>query len=440
MSTADILVAISALAALRKAVHLYPETHPAYRTAFETVIESLQRATATGPLTVNVHLGRLYHESQVLPNDAPGARSLEQTLEAHRVESVTILPGVRPADILGLLEALDRKPSPAFDLSDELAQRGISTIVARQLVDEERERAERREREREQDRATYRRLVGWLHAMASRVQAAQEPNVTEALPVVESILCRMLEDSSPVLALTVMNGGDEAESFHSINTMIHAVLLGLELHIPPEGLTTLALSAMLHDIGKAMLDPRRSSSPDEYRRHPELGAEVLSRMQGQDRTPLLVAYEHHMGHDGSGFPSREAGYVTHPYSRMVAIADTYARLTAAPPSGHGSTPDEAVLRLLELSDGGPLDPLFTRLFVKALGVFPVGCVVRLSDQSVGVVCARGSDPLHPRVRLTFDADGLPLDPQRDIDPAERGLTIVEVVRPDDLALDVSEHL
>ncbi len=154
---------------------------------------------------------------------------------------------------------------------------------------------------------------------------------------------------------------------------------------------------------------------------------------------MLVAYEHHMAHDGTGYPEREEGYVTHPYSRMVAIADRYDRLTAAKPDGFGLTPDQAVIQLLR-DTAKLLDQTLTRMFVKALGVFPVGCVVRLSDHSVGVVCARGADALHPRVRLMYDADGLALESEREFDTAAADVSIVEIVDPENLAVTVSDHL
>ena len=72
------------------------------------------------------------------------------------------------------------------------------------------------------------------------------------------------------------------------------------------------------------------------------------------------------------------------------------------------TPDRAVLQVLR-DAGTMLDPFFARLFASAMGVFPVGCLVRLSDQSVGVVERPGEDPLAPQVRLTFDAAGTELE-------------------------------
>lgn len=90
--------------------------------------------------------------------------------------------------------------------------------------------------------------------------------------------------------------------------------------------------------------------------------------------------------------------------------------------------------------GKSLDPLFARLFVRALGVFPVGCVVRLSDQSVAAVRSKSADLLAPTVRVVFDADGVEPETPPDIDLRDGGRTIVEVLDADALKLAVSDKL
>lgn len=433
----DLVVALSAA---RKALHLYPPTHPKYGEAIGTLMEATGICLAEGPFTLNVHLGRLYHGSQVLPTDAPGMRSLTETLEAHRVESITIHEGFEQRDAEALIEILGMRPSLSMEVAAELEKQRVSTVTVSALVDEDAQEAEERDRLRQQDRALYNRLVGVLRTLTQRMQKTGQPDVGDAGIIVEGILARLMEDSAAVLGLATMTGNTESNLFHSINTMIYALILGVGLGIPEEGLTTLGVSALLHDVGKIAFDVSDPEQAEKARYlHPKIGAEVLSRLPEQDRTPMLVAYEHHMGRDGSGYPEREADYVTHPYSRMVAIADRYDRLTTPLPDGLGHTPDQAVMQLLR-DTLTTLDQTMTRLFVKQLGVFPVGCVVRLSDQSVGIVSGMTGDSLRPRVRVMYNPGGLSLDAPKDIDLAEAGLEVVETVDPENLQVRVSDHL
>jgi hypothetical protein len=90
--------------------------------------------------------------------------------------------------------------------------------------------------------------------------------------------------------------------------------------------------------------------------------------------------------------------------------------------------------------GKTLDPFFARAFAGALGVFPVGSIVRLSDQTVGVVKRPGEDPLAPVVRLLYDERGFDLTEHPEIDLAAGFVRIVEVVPPDALNIEVSDTL
>lgn len=438
--TRDALALVAALAAARRAAHLYPRSHPAYTQAISTLAEAIAACTASGQCSLNLYAGRLYHGDAPLPWDAPAVRSIADTLESHGIESITFHPGVAAHELAAVLDVLAERPAPGSDIASELAQRGVVGVTVGVVIDESAEEAEKRDRLKEQDRALYQRLLALVRSLSEQVARHGEPDLTQAGIIVEGVLARLMEDSAAVLGLTTLASASEPSLFHAVNTMAYSLVLGAELGIPEEGLASLGVSALLHDIGKVAFD---LSDPEQARRaellHPAVGAEVLSRLPDADRTPMLVAYEHHMAPDGSGFPDREPGYVSHPYSRIVAVANRYDHLVTPKPEGHGLSRDQAVLQVLH-EGGSALDGMFSRLLAKAFGVFPVGCVVRLSDQSVGVVVAPGPHPLAPRIRVVFEPDGTQVDRPRALDPGSTGAEIVEVLDPRSLSLDVFESL
>jgi HD-GYP domain-containing protein (c-di-GMP phosphodiesterase class II) len=434
----DLVVALSTA---RRAVQLYPPAHPSHRAAVESVVSAVAESIGGGRgFVLNVHEGRLYAGSQVIASDAPAVSSLAQSMERHRVESLTFDPTFAAADAVVLAEVLNLRPSSSLKIDGELAARGVSAVAVGVLADEEQEQRKERDQRREKDRALYRQLVGVLRAVHRDVATTGSPNLDQAEGMVGSIMSRLLEDNAAVLGMATLNAHDESALFHSINVMIYSLTLGLGLGLPEDGLTELGIAALLHDVGKGAFD---LTDPEQARAaallHPKIGAEVLARLPEEDPAMMLVAFEHHMGSDGSGYPERQSGYVTHPYSRMVAIADRYENLTKCGESGAPLTPDRAVMRLLQ-DAGRSLDPLFARLFVRSLGVFPIGCVVRLSDQSVGVVSASTADLLAPRVRVLYDALGAEIEDPVDVDLSEDDRTIVEVVDPDALELQVTDHI
>jgi hypothetical protein len=123
----------------------------------------------------------------------------------------------------------------------------------------------------------------------------------------------------------------------------------------------------------------------------------------------------------------------------VSIADHFENLTSSTPGAAALTPDRALVQILR--DANKLfDPFLSRLFANLLGPFPVGSVVRLSDQSVGVVSRAGDDPFAPIVRLAYDARGLEVAEPEDVNLSQAHVRIVEIIAAESLDIDVAELL
>lgn len=428
------------LAAGRKASQLYPPTHPAFGEAMEALTEAIRSATTTGPFQINLHQGRLYHDDTPVPEDVPGVTAIEEAFEVRKIESLTLHPELSRDEAIALVAVLSLRPSPSLDIEKELAGRQVTHVTVAFLEDEDTDEREERERLREQDRAAYSRLVGLLRTMSAKVASEGIPDIAGASDVVDSIMKRLMDDQAAIMGLATIKGQTETNLFHSINVMIYSLILGDALGLPEEGLSSLGASALLHDIGKAAFDSSDPAQAEPMRvMHQAVGADILSRLPEEDKAPMLVAHEHHMHADGGGFPERPDDYIAHPYSRMVAITNRYANLVDPSSGKEPLTRDRAVMQLLDEA-GTVLDPFFTRLFVKAIGIFPVGCMVRLSDQSVGVVSAPGADALTPTVRLLYDPAGMTIEDITEIDLAETDLRIIEVVEDESLNVKVSDHL
>jgi putative nucleotidyltransferase with HDIG domain len=440
-SPSDIVVA---LGACRRAVQLYPPSHPAFKEALDWLESSVHELASSEPFVLNVHQGRLYNGSSVISDEGAGVQSVAEALEERSIESLTFLPTLTRADALGLVEVLTLRPGPHLDVSSELAARGVFGVTVAFLAEESEveEAAEREEREemRYQDRALYNRLLASLRAISQQLAAGGGADLSQASGMVSSVLGRLLEDPSAMLALATIRGVGERTLFHSLNVMIYSLALGGRLGLPEESMPTLGTAALLHDVGKSAFnadDPSQAHQMELL--HPQIGAEILQRISLDDPAPMLAAYEHHMNVDGTGFPERPADYIAHPYSRMISVANHYENLTNATSTRAALTPDRAVLQVLR-DAGSVLDPFFARLFASALGVFPVGCLVRLSDQSVGVVERPTDNPMAPQVRLTFDASGAELDRPESVNLSDGDVRIVEVIAQESINIEASDKL
>jgi putative nucleotidyltransferase with HDIG domain len=435
----SVAAAITALAGTRRAVQLYPPAHPAYGEAVKDLEVAIRGAAKTAPFVLNFHQGLLYDGSLPIPDDIPGLAQVAEMFESLAIESLVFQSSFSATEAVGLTEVLSLHASPDLDLGTEFAKRGITSVAASLLA-----RAGEEEGEvdlgREQDRALFRRSVSAARGVLEQISMGNPQVLAEARAVVENLIPRMVEDSAAVLSMAAARRPEEGELFHSISTMIYALLLGHRLGLPSEGLASLGSAAMLHDIGKSAFNLNDPEQTERARvEHPRAGAEMLQHLALDDVAPMLVAYEHHMYVNGSGWPERAQGYVTHPYSRIVSIADRFVNLTTPAPGTDAMTPDRALVQVLREANQ-LFDPFFSRLFANMLGPFPVGCVVRLSDQSVGIVYRPGVKPLSPVVRLAYDSNGLEVTHDRDVDLSQTDISIVEIVAPGSLDVDVAELL
>lgn len=430
---------VTGLAACRKAVQLYPPTHPAHAEAIASLIAAVGGATESGSFVLNVHEGRLYHESLVLPADVHGVATVVGAFEDRHIESLTFSPGFNQLDALGLTEVLTLRPSPELDVVAELSSREVSAVSVSVAIPQEDEREEH-DRQREADRAMYQRLLAALRPLRTEFAQGGVGDLTAATRLVASVIERHAVDPAAVLGLTAMRGVGDHDLFHSLNVMIYTVTMGRALGLSDEALASLGLSALLHDVGKAAFDSADPAQAEPMRMmHPKVGAQILQHLALEDPAPLLVAYEHHMHFDGTGYPERESGRAMHEYSRMVAVANRYENLTNPRDAVSPLTPDKAIIQVLREANT-VFDPFFARLFASAMGAFPVGCLVRLTDHSVGVVVRPGAEPLAPVVRVVYDTDGVELEDPFELDLSHSDARIAEVIEPEVLRLEIAEKL
>lgn len=431
---------ITALAAARKGVQLYPPAHPAYAETIGALVEAVREATVSGPLVLNWHQGLLYQGSAVIHGDVHGARAIADAFEDRRIESLAFQPVFCTEDATGLTEVLSMRPSAAFDVEEELAARSVTGVVAAKLADERDAEREARRRERQADRALYQRAIVTLRRMQERFAADGLGDLGDTGELVQHVMDRLLADPSAMLALTTIQNAAERNLMHSLNVMIYSLVLGRRLGLPEEGMTSLGIAALLHDIGKSAFVTDDPTQAEPMRRlHPQAGAQILQRVALDDPAPMLVAYEHHMAVNGGGWPERPSDYVAHPYSRIIAVADRYENLVGDGGAEAAMTPDRAIVRIMQ-EGGSALDPFFVRLFASALGVFPVGCLVRLSDHCVGVVAKMGDDPLAPIVRVAYDERGAELREPPDVDLSACEIHITEVIAPELLEVAIADKL
>jgi len=173
----------------------------------------------------------------------------------------------------------------------------------------------------------------------------------------------------------------------------------------------------MHDIGKVRTPPEILNKPDKLtdiefaimKRHTLDGAEILRKTTGIPALAPIVAFEHHLRLDGSGYPHTVKREAMNLGSMLCAISDVYDAMRSQR-SYQQAHPTDRILAVLKRNEGAQLDQNLVRRFVQLLGIYPPGNLVKLSTGEVAVVLrVHAPDPHRPRVRVLFTADNRRLE-------------------------------
>lgn len=235
-------------------------------------------------------------------------------------------------------------------------------------------------------------------------------DVTRCLPQVEEF-CDSLSRHTPVLlSLARLKDKDEYTYMHSVAVSALMIALARQLDMDEENQRIAGLAGLLHDVGKTILSPTILNKPGRLtetevllmRKHPQQGYEILQGLADLPEPVLNACLQHHERHDGSGYPQRLSGTQICLFARMTAICDVYDALTSDRP--YKSAWDAAAALARMVSWEGHFDPQLLQAFVKVVGIYPIGSLVRLKSELLGVVTAQNSKDLtRPQVKVFYCA-------------------------------------
>jgi len=322
------------------------------------------------------------------------------------------------------------------------------------------EEEEFREKAKEAAKRTYSQSVAVTKELVHSVRVGRSPNIKKIKRVVQTIVDQILNEETSLMGLTTIRDYDEYTFTHSVNVCIFSVALGRRLGLTKIQLYDLGLAALFHDIGKSrvaidVLNKSTGLTDDEWRQiaaHPWLGVLALFHMRGQQELPyrsMVVAYEHHMKTDQTGYPRPIRKRDMSIYSKIVAVADGFDAATSRRAYQTDPLSPAAVLEEMRDNPRRGMDPVVVKAFVNLLGVYPVGTLVVLDTFELAIVHA--ANPIaelisRPIVRIVSDARGNIIYPGELVDLALRDAsgeryarTIIKTENPDRYGIRVSDY-
>ena len=245
-------------------------------------------------------------------------------------------------------------------------------------------------------------------SMFQEARMGKAIDTAKAQQLVEEISDSVRRNPGALISLARLKTADDYTYMHSVAVCALMIALARQLGLSEEEVREAGMAGLLHDMGKAMIPPEILNKPgrltdaefDIIKSHPAEGHRLLEEGSGASAAVKDVCLHHHEKVDGSGYPKGLNDKTMSLFARMGAVCDVYDAVTSNRPYKAGWDPAESIKRMAEWK--GHFDTTVFQAFVKSLGIYPVGSLVRLESGKLCVVIEQGEHSLlKPKVKVFF---------------------------------------
>lgn len=246
-------------------------------------------------------------------------------------------------------------------------------------------------------------------SMFQEVRMGKAISAEDASELVEEISSSVLRHPGALVSLARLKTADDYTYMHSVAVCALMVSLARQLGLGEDDVREAGMAGLMHDLGKAVMPMEVLNKPgklsdDEFRiikSHPVEGHRLLVEGKTASAIVLDVCLHHHEKMDGSGYPERLTGDRISLFAKMGAVCDVYDAITSNRPYKAGWDPAESIRKMTEWSKGH-FDETVFQAFIKSIGIYPVGSLVKLGSGRLAVVIEQSEKSLlTPRVKAFF---------------------------------------
>jgi putative nucleotidyltransferase with HDIG domain len=297
-----------------------------------------------------------------------------------------------------------------------------------------------------------RKLHGEAHRivrdMMGDIRLGKQIEMEKVEPMVENMVDSIFRHQDALIPLSRLKTHDNYTFLHSVSVCALLVAFARTLKLPREIIKEIAIGGLLHDVGKAQVPESILNKPakltdaefDKMKSHVVQSKIILLHTPGISQIALDVAAQHHERFDGTGYPNRLKGDGISLYGQMGAVVDVYDAITSNRVYHKGMPATEALRKLLEWSKFH-FNPELVHAFIRSIGIYPTGSLVRLESGRLGVVLEQNAEKLLlPRVKVFYHGDKRHYLPPEEIDLSRSQDRIVSHENPEAWDIDTSQWM
>lgn len=302
-------------------------------------------------------------------------------------------------------------------------------------------------------KAAYRDALDAMERVFRELEAGQAPKVVTLKNIVTGLMGRILAHPESMMTqffLEKMRRYDRTLASHGMDICVLSLIVGVEYGCAEDDREILGVGALLHDVGYVRL-PRnvykKSSALTDHEKalmqqHPQLAATALSQGDPLSDGAMRIIAQHHEWLDGNGFPNKLKNGSISTLAQLVGVVDTYDGMVGARHGRPPLLPHDAIRQLFVLGEKGRYAKALIEVAIKALGVYPIGSLIKLNTSEKAVVTGiNHTDRLKPKIRIisgpTGDLHKIPIDVDLTVtNPDEPTRTILRALDPNQEHVDL----
>lgn len=458
---------VNNLYALLKIALIHEPTNEAYQNALEKFQETLKGILeAEENITLKRRGELLYFNEVRLRVDMEGFVSFKfladelkrREIGAIHFENQEAIPEVKDF-VTTFLGADLSVPSPFETIELVLKHRRVAHIALERFLDQEEALPEEEILDRRQIALkTFYKAIMAVKEVMGGMEANRAVYIRKAKKIVQQLVDQIIEDEVTSVTLTTIKNYDDYTYNHSVNVCIYSIIFGIKMGLEKKRVADLGMAALFHDTGKAAMPKEILNKPSRLNEkewefmklHPFVAAKNQIKMRefsDQALMRAIVAFEHHLNYNLSGYPELVQKRLPNLFSRIVKIADSFDAMTTTRSYQKPYSPDEA-LRVMMGYRSIYFDPLLLKIFINTIGIYPIGTLVLLNTREVGIVCRPPLDPKNldkPKLLLIADSQGRRIEKQvvdlaEDDGQSQGGRQIVKSLDPQKYNINVTDYL